>query len=82
MKAVGDGKRVNIPVPLDIRLTEGGTEKGSWARCWISGFKHVGGWRRQIRAAIQRREVMSVALVARKSVIPCFLEKPRREFVW
>ena len=28
-KGVGDGKRVNIPVPLDRRLTEEGTEKGS-----------------------------------------------------
>ena len=82
MKAVGDGKRVNIPVPLDGRLTEGGTKKGSQAGCWISRFKPVGGWRREIRAAIQtlRGDVESPRLT--KLVIPCFLEKPRRESDW
>ena len=52
-QGVGDGKRVNIPVPVVSHLTEGGTEKGSLAGCWTSRFKRVGGLRRKIRAAIQ-----------------------------
>ena len=62
-----------------MRSTEGGTEKGSSAGCWTSRFKPVGGWHRQIRAAIQtpRGDVESRRLV--KRVSPCFLEKPRRE---
>ena len=76
------GNGLIIPVPLEWRLTEGGTEKGSWAGCWTSRFKPVGGWRRKIRAAIQRREVTSRVVRLTKSAIPCFLEKPRREFIW
>jgi hypothetical protein len=34
-KGVVDGKRVNIPVPTYIRLSEGGTEKGKSATCWL-----------------------------------------------
>jgi hypothetical protein len=34
-KGVVDGKRVNIPVLIFIRLSEGGTEKGRSATYWI-----------------------------------------------
>ena len=48
-KGVGDGKRVNIPVPPVRRLTDGGTQKGKSAseRLWRS--KRVGRSHRQIR---------------------------------
>ena len=53
-KGVVDGQQVNIPVLSCYRLTDGVTEKGSGARCWISWFKHVGGSPRQIRDFIKR----------------------------
>jgi len=48
-KGVGDGKRVNIPVPSVRRLTDGETQKGTSSsdRLWRS--KRVGRSRRQIR---------------------------------
>jgi hypothetical protein len=33
-------------------ISEGGTEKGKQAGCWMSRFKPVGGERRQIHAPI------------------------------
>jgi hypothetical protein len=43
LKSVGDGKQVNIPAPPDGRLSDGVTEKGRSAGCWMSRFKPVGG---------------------------------------
>ena len=40
-KGVVDGKRVNIPVPLD--LSDGVTEKDRSSGRWMSRFKLVGG---------------------------------------
>ena len=46
-KGVVDGKRVNIPVPLN--RSEVVTEEGRSAGCRITRFKLVGGGDRQIR---------------------------------
>jgi hypothetical protein len=46
-KGVVDGKRVNIPVPLN--RSEVVTEEGRSAGCRITRFKLVGGRDRQIR---------------------------------
>ena len=77
-KGVIDGQQVNIPVLGVKRLTEGVTEKDSRSGCWLSRFKQVGGQRRQIRAAIKHRDVMTSRKT--KFVIPCFQEKLRRKF--
>src|SRR5215470_18308504 len=72
------GNGLTIPVPLNWRSTEGGTEKGSCTACWIRRGKCVGGARRKIRGPIQRRDTRRRHFV-RESVIPCFRENPRRE---
>ena len=52
-KGVVDGKRVNIPVPLN--RSEVVTEEGRSAGCRITRFKLVGGRDRQIRFFITLR---------------------------
>lgn len=49
-KGVVDGKRVNIPVPLN--RSEVVTKEGRSAWCWNTRFKLVGGRDRQIRLFI------------------------------
>jgi hypothetical protein len=51
-KGVVDGRQVNIPVLVDIRLTDGVTEKDNVAADWLWWFKCVDGAPRQIRVLI------------------------------
>ena len=52
-KGVADGKRVNIPVPSQVRYHDGVTQKASLAKSYGYGrWNQVGGPRRQIRAGI------------------------------
>ena len=53
LKSVVDGKQVNIPVPLQVRLHEGVTQEDSPAYDWKCRLKRVGGRDRQIRLFIQ-----------------------------
>ena len=57
-KGVGDGQRVNIPVPLVGR--DGVTQKGRQAGCWTSRCKPVDGsvGKSAEQAFMPRREVM------------------------
>ena len=59
-KGVVDGKRVNIPVPLN--RSEVVTKEGRSAGDWIARFKLVGGRDRQIRLFINPEERVRGAL--------------------
>jgi hypothetical protein len=45
------GNRLIFLYHLSPVITDGGTQKGRSAGCWISRFKRVGGCGRQIRRA-------------------------------
>ena len=64
-KGVADGYPVNIPeLPLP-RYHDGGTQEANRAHDWTCGFRHVGGFSRQIRR-VTFPEVPCRGLTARK----------------
>ena len=48
-KGVADGYPVNIPELPTFRYHDGGTQEANRAHDWTCGFRHVGGFSRQIR---------------------------------
>jgi hypothetical protein len=57
------------------RLSDGVTEKGRPAGCWMSWFKPVGGNRRQIRGFIRREAMSSDCVSFREAVEPILPRK-------
>ena len=49
-KGVADGYPVNIPELPTFRYHDGGTQEANRAHDWTCGFRHVGGYSRQIRS--------------------------------
>ena len=74
-QGVGDGQRVNTPVLLQGRLSDGGTQKGNPAGDWMCRCKLVGGSRRQIPVVIHSEKRWRDRQVT-KWVFPCCQEKP------
>ena len=68
VKAVADGKQVNIPVLVVKR--DGGTQEDRQAGCWISRCKRVGLSGRQIRRMYLRRESVAARPEAAESMLP------------
>ena len=68
MKAVADGKQVNIPVLVMTR--DGGTQEGRQAGCWLSRCKHVGMSGRQIRSMNLRCESVTARSEAVEPMLP------------
>ena len=68
MKAVADGKQVNIPVL--VLVCDGGTQEDRRAGCWLSRCKRVGMLFRQIRKAELRRKSVNASSEAVESMLP------------
>ena len=68
MKAVADGKQVNIPVLVVER--DGGTQEDMQAGCWLSRCKLVGMLERKIRPVKPRSESVAARLEAAESKLP------------
>ena len=75
MKAVADGKQVNIPVLVAKR--DGGKQKGRQAGCWLSRCKRVGVPDRQIRWVNLRRK----SVTARSEAVEPMLPRKASKFI-
>ena len=65
-KGVADAHPVNIPELPTFRYHDGGTQEANRAHDWTCGFRHVGGFVRQIRR-VTFPEVPCRGLTARKA---------------